>query len=56
MILVLLEVGEREIEKHTEAGHLDAVLMHYSSYRVVGKAAVSVMQNQDIMYVLTQDI
>ena len=47
--LVLLGSGEREIEKHTEAGHLDAVLKHHSADRVSGKAAVRVMQEQDIM-------
>lgn len=42
-------LGEREIEKHTEAGHLDAVLKHYSATRVSGKAAAPVMQQMDIM-------
>lgn len=48
-MLVLLGLGEREIEKHTEAGHLDAVLKHHSVTRVSGKGAVRVMQEQDIM-------
>lgn len=48
-MLVLLGLGEREIEKHTEVGHLDAVLKHHSVTRVSGKGAARVMQEQDIM-------
>lgn len=47
--MILLEVGERELETHTEDGHLDLVLKHYSATKISGKATVRVMQEQEVM-------
>lgn len=52
----LLKQWEREIEKHTEAGHLDAVLKHHSVNRVSGKAAIPVMEQQDIILTTYQEV
>ena len=52
----LLTQWEREIETHTEDGHLDLILKHHSVNRVCGKAAVNVMQGQEVILTTYQEV
>lgn len=52
----LLIQWEQELEKHTEDGHLDAVLKHHAATRVCGKAAVRVMEQQDVILTTYQEV
>lgn len=52
----LLVQWEREIETHTEDGHLDDVLKHRSGERTSGKAAIRVLQEQDVILTTYQEV